>query len=146
LALGFFGFRFIEGVFSFVVIICQLSLLTLSKEFVEAGATDASYYQASGTLLLALRDWAFMMGPILVFGLSALILNYVLYRSRLIPRWLSGWGLVGAALLLAVSLLQFFSINLGEVLVLPIALQEMVFAVWLIARGFNPSAIAPASA
>jgi hypothetical protein len=63
-----------------------------------------------------------------------------------VPRWLSGWGFVGAALLWAYYLLQFFSINQVEILFLPIAVQEMVFAVWLIVRGFNPSAIASGSA
>ena len=53
------------------------SLISLSQEFVKAGVPDASYYQTLGTLLLAARDWAFMLGPGLVFTLSALILNYI---------------------------------------------------------------------
>ena len=114
MALGFFSFRFIEAVSTIVVIICQLSLLTLSKEFVIAGAPDASYYQILGTLLLAVRDWAFLIGSGLFFSLSALILNYIFYQSKLIPRWLSGWGLVGATLSFANYLLQFFSINLTD--------------------------------
>jgi len=109
---------------------------------VAAGSRDASYYQASGTLLRAARDWAFEMGPGIVFTLSALILNYILYKSKLVPQWLSGWDLVGAPLMLASHLSKFFSINLPEILFVPIALQEMVFAVWLIAKGFNSSAIA----
>ena len=145
LNLGFFSFRILEGVFSIFGIICQLALLTLSKEYVQAGVPDASYYQASGTLLLAARDWAFMLGPGLIFALSALILNYVLYHSTLIPRWLSGWGFVGAALLSAAYLLQFFSIDIVVFVFLPIASQEMAFAVWLIVKGFNASAIASES-
>jgi hypothetical protein len=101
LALGFFSARLIEGVFSITFIICQLSLLTLSQEYVAAGAPDAAYYQAAGTLMRAARDWAFEMGPMIVFTLSALVVNYALYTSKLVPRWLSGWGLVGALLMLA---------------------------------------------
>jgi len=145
LALGFLGFRFIEAVSTIVHSIILLSLLTLSQEFVIAGAPDASYYLTLGTLLLAARDWAFMIGSGLVWSLSALILNYILYQSKLIPRWLSGWGLVGATLSFAVYLLQFFSINLTDFLFAPIAVQEMVFAVWLIVKGFNSSAIASES-
>jgi len=145
LALGFFSFRLIEAVFTIVRTIGLLLLLTLSQEFVQAGALDASYYQILGTLLIAARDWAFKIGPGFAFSLSALILNYVLYKSKLIPRWLSGWGFVGATLCFASYLLQFFSINL-DILFLPIAVQEMVFALWLIVKGFNPSAIAPVSA
>jgi len=120
--------------------------LTLSQEFVKAGAPDASYYQTLGTLLLAAGDWAFLLGFGLAFTLSALILNFLLYQSKLIPRWLSGWGFVGAVLIFAYYLLQFFSINQVEILFLPIAVQEMVFAVWLIIKGFNSSATASVSA
>ncbi|PPA79611.1 MAG: hypothetical protein C00003105_02069 [ANME-2 cluster archaeon HR1] len=120
--------------------------MTLSQEFVKAGAPDASYYQTLGTLLLAAGDWAFLLGFGLAFTLSALILNFLLYQSKLIPRWLSGWGFVGAVLIFAYYLLQFFSINQVEILFLPIAVQEMVFAVWLIIKGFNSSATASVSA
>ncbi len=140
LALGFFSLRFIEGLSTIVGSIILLTLLTLSQEFVKAGAPDASYFQTLGTLLLAAREWAFMIGPGLVWSLSALMLNYILYRTRLIPRWLSGWGLIGAALSFATYLLQFIGINL-DILFLPIAVQEMAFAVWLIVKGFNSSAV-----
>jgi hypothetical protein len=141
LALGFFSFRFIEGLSTIVGSIILLTLLALSQEFVKAGVPDASYHQTSGTLLLAAREWAFMIGSGLVWSLSALILNGMLYQSRLVPRWLSVWGLVGATLSFATYLLQFFGIDL-DILFLPIAVQEMVFAVWLIVKGFNSSAIA----
>jgi len=146
LALGYVGARIAEGLLFSVNVITILTLLTLSQEYVIAGAPSASYFQTLGTLLLAAGDWAFLLGFGLVFTLSALILNFVLYQSKLIPRWLSGWGFVGAALIFAYYLLQPFSINLVEILFLPIAAQEMVFAVWLIVKGFNPSAIASGSA
>ena len=140
LALGYVGARIAEGLLFIVNIITILTLLTLSQEFVKAGAPDGSYYQILGTLLLAAGDWAYMLGFGLAFTISALILNYVLYQSNLIPRWLSVWGFVGAALIFVYYLLQPFNINLVEILFLPIAVQEMVFAVWLIVKGFNPSA------
>ena len=142
LALGFSALRFIEAISTVIHSIILLSLLTLSQEFVQAGAPEASYYQTAGTVFLAAREWTFMIGSGLVWSLSALVLNYILYQSKLIPRWLSVWGLVGATLSFATYLLQFFSINLTEFLFLPIAVQEMVFAVWLIVKGFNSSAIA----
>ena len=145
LALGYVGARIAEGLLFIVNIITILTLLTLSQEFVKAGAADVSYYQILGTLLLAAGDWTYMLGFGLAFTLSALILNYVLYQSKLIPRWLSVWGFVGAVLIFVYYLLQPFSINLVEILFLPIAVQEMVFAVWLIVKGFNPSAITSSS-
>ena len=146
LALGFSSLRFIEAICVIVGSISLLTLLTLSQEFVEAGAPDASYYQTVGAVLLAIRDWAFMIGSGLIWSLSALILNYLLYQSKLVPRWLSVWGLAGAALSLATYLLKYFGIDLSDIAFLPIGVQEMVFAVWLIVKGFNSSAVASESA
>ena len=146
LAIGYVGARIGESVLFSVNVITILTLLTLSQEFVKAGAPDASYYQTLGTVLLAAGNWAYLLGLGLAFAISALILNFVLYQSKLIPRWLSGWGLVGAALVFANYLLESFGINPVEILFLPIAVQEMVFAVWLIVKGFNLSAITSESA
>ena len=115
--------------------------MTVSQEFASAGATDASYYQILGDFLLTARDAAFMIGPGIIFALSAVVLNYILYQSQLIPRWLSGWGLIGGTVMVATYLLQLFTIDL-EFLFIIIAVQEMAFAVWLIAKGFNSSVIA----
>ena len=141
LALGYVGARIAEGLLFIVNLITILTLLTLSQEFVKAGSTDVSYFQTLGDLLLAAGDWAYMLGFGLAFTISALILNYVLYRSKLVPRWLSVWGFIGAVLIFIYYLLQPFSINLVEILFLPIAVQEMVFAIWLIVKGFDSSAI-----
>ncbi|MFC2026246.1 DUF4386 domain-containing protein [Chloroflexota bacterium] len=140
LALGFSGLRFIEVVCSIVGSISLLTLLTLSYEFVDAGAPGDSYFQTIGTVVLAIRDWAFMIGSGLVWSLSALVLNYLLYQSKLVPRWLSVWGILGALLSLVNYFPEFFGINSIDILFLPIALQEMVFAVWLIVKGVNSSA------
>jgi hypothetical protein len=145
LALGFFSLRFIEAISTILHSIILLVLLTLSQEFV-TGVLNASYYLTLSTLLLAAREWVFNIGSGLVWSLSALLLNYILYRSKLIPQWLSGWGLVGGTLSFITYLLQFFSINLTDFLFLPIAVQEMVFAVWLIVKGFNLSTIVSESA
>jgi len=149
LALGSVGFRIIEGVLYSVAVIVLLSLVTLSQEFVKAGASEASYFQSLGTLLLAARDWAGVSGS-LAFILGALMYYYIFYRSKLIPRWLSVWGLIGVPLWIAADLLLMFgfieSFSTNMVLLnIPIAVNEMVLAVWLIVKGFNQSAIASLS-
>jgi hypothetical protein len=146
LALGFFGLRFMEAISTIIHSIILLSLLTLSQEYAAAGFPDDSYFQTAGALFLAAREWTFLIGSGLVWSLSALILNYLLYQRKLIPRWLSVWGFAGAALSFANYSPEFFGIDSIEILFLPIAVQEMVFAVWLIVKGFNPSAIASESA
>jgi len=151
IARGYVVARVFEAVLLVVGTISLLSLLTLSREFVMAGATDASHYKTLGALLLAACDWTLLIGGQIVFSLTALVLNYSLYQSRLIPRSISVWGLIGVPLMFASGVLVMFGLlspssTISTVLMLPLALQEMVFAVWLIVKGFNPSAIASGSA
>lgn len=144
-ALGSVGLRIIEGVFVLVGTLCLLSLLTLSQEFIGAGAPANSSFQTSGTLLLAMRDWAHNVILLIAFNLGALMYYYVFYQSKLVPRWLSGWGIVGNVLSLIAIAYYAFTHDLGFIHTLlnaPIALQEMVLAGWLIVKGFNPFAIA----
>ena len=150
LALGSVGFRLIEGVLYVGMVVSLLLLVSLSQEFANAGAAASSAYQVPGALLMAARD---SLGEVavLAFGLGALMYYWVFYRSRLVPRWLSAWGLVAIASLMLSGVLVMFGITepmstTQVVLALPIFLQEMVLAVWLIAKGFDPSAIAPESA
>jgi hypothetical protein len=150
LALGSVGFRLIEAVFYIVGVIGLLSLLTLSQEFVKAGAPAASYFQILGAMILAVRVSAGFVFGVIAFSLGALMYYCVFYQSRLIPRWLSGWGIIGATLCMVAGLLVMFRLiipvsTIHIILNLPIALQEMVLAVWLIVKGFNPSVIASKS-
>ena len=150
LALGSVVFRGMEGMLYIVAVIGRLSLLTLSQVYIKAGASNTSLFLTSGTVLIAITNWAGQLG-VIAFTLGALMYYYVFYQSKLIPRWLSVWGFIGAALSLAAVLLTFFDqlVPFSTVFILfnlPIALQEMVMAVWLIVKGFNPSAIAPGAA
>jgi hypothetical protein len=101
---------------------------------------DASYFQTSGALLLGAKDWAGIVEQF-PYGLGALIFYFTLFQSELIPQWLSGWGLVGAALILAMGLLRMFG-HPVIYLAIPIILNELVLAVWLIVMGFDSSEIA----
>jgi hypothetical protein len=150
LALGSVGFRLIEGVFYSISVIGLLSLVALSQEFVKAGAPATSSFQTLSVVIRAARDSASFVLGVIAFCLGALMYYSVLYQSKLIPRWLSGWGLVGAALCMLAGVFVLFHLilpasTLHIVLNLPIALQEMVMAVWLIVKGFNPSVIASGS-
>jgi hypothetical protein len=151
LALGYVVAGIIECVLFLITVIAVLTLLSLSKNYVNAGAPDNSHFQSSGILLIAVRDWAFnILWPISI-GLATLILYYLLYQSELIPRWFSIWGLFGGVAASAGGLLSYFGAIgtlsiIYNVLLLQIAIQELVMAIWLIAKGFNPSAILTDSA
>jgi hypothetical protein len=142
LAAGYVGIRGFENVFYVAGVIGLLIMLTVSQNSA-AGSTDLPLL---GATLLALHDWSIMIGTLIFAGLGSLTLNSVLYQSGLVPRWLSLWGIVGAVLLVSYGLLGIFGVDtaLGSpfmLLAMPIALQEMVFAVWLIAKGFNRPAV-----
>ena len=114
----------------------------------QVGAPDASYFRTLGTLFAATYDWmGQLLGARVFASLAALPFYYLLYRSKLLPRFISVWGLIGAPLYLASGLLAMFGLvdPLSPILVLlflPAALLEMVLAVWLIVKGFNSSAFA----
>jgi hypothetical protein len=151
LALGSVSFRVIEGVFVLIGTLGLLSLLALSQEFIAAGAPGASSFQIAGRLLIALRDWQLHVISGLAFSLGALMYYVILYQSKLIPRWLSGWGVLATVLSLTATVLASFARDFGmesvhTYLSMPIGLNELVLAVWLIAKGFKPSAIAALSA
>jgi hypothetical protein len=148
LALGSVVFRTVEAVFYMVAVVSLLSLLTLSQQFANAGAADRASLQTIGNLLVSVRDHASLAG-VFAFSLGAFMYYYLFFQSRLIPRWLSGWGIVAIILMTAACVLALFSDNpvTGYILLAaPIALQEMVLAVWLIVKGFNASAIVSPSA
>jgi hypothetical protein len=147
LALGSVIFRTIETVFYTVGVVCLLSLLTLSQQFTSAVSADRTSLQAIGDLLLTIHQQAALAG-VFAFCLGAFMYYYLFFQSRLIPRWLSGFGIVAIILMLTACVLALFSDNpvTGYIpLAFPIFLQEMVLAVWLIAKGFNPSVSASRS-
>ena len=139
LALGAVVFRAIEAVMYSVGAVSMLSLLKVAQQFTNAAPANRVWFQAIGDAFLGARAEAILAG-VFAFALGALMYYYVFYRSRLVPRWLSGWGIVAEFLVLVACLSALFSRNPVTsyiILVLPIAVQEMVMAVWLIARGFR---------
>ena len=150
LALAYVGFRTLECVILIVVTVSLLSLLTLSQEYVGAEAPDATSFETQGAILLAQQEWSYIPTGI-VFGLGCLMVYYLLYQSKLVPRPLSAWGFIGGTLIIVTAPLDAFdvisSLDTASILLhLPIAMLEMVLAVWLIVKGFNPSAITSGSA
>jgi hypothetical protein len=147
-ALGYVVFRgALEGVYYMAIVVSWLLLLPLSQVY-QAGSPEASKLLVLASVLLEAKEIA-VFGMI-VFCLGGLMFYYLLFQSKLVPRWLSGWGLLALIMNLAAGLLVMFGFfgptsPISDVLQIPIALQEMVLAVWLILMGFKTSAIASES-
>jgi len=142
LAAWYLGSRITEGAMFLVGILTTLALLSLSREFVSAGSPDGSYFQSSGIVWMDAANYAAMLGQS-IFCVGAVMFYWLLYQSKRVPRWLSVWGLIGAPLMLAAGFLVLTdgdpNSTLSTVLYAPLALQEMVLALWLIVKGYSPS-------
>ena len=110
LALGAVGFRIIEGVFYALGMLVLLSLSTLSRAFVDAGAPPDQHFTTLGQTMLAQYHWLVDAGLLLAFSLGGLLYYLVFYRSKLIPTWLSVWGIAGVVLLMVAAVLLIFGV------------------------------------
>jgi hypothetical protein len=150
MALGFLSFRIIAAVLNIIGFICLLLILSLSQQFVKTGTPDSFYFQTLGDLIRSGRDFVNHVAMILANSVAGLMFYVLLYQTKLIPRWLSLWGLSGTIITILASLLIMFHMidiitSTYIVLNLPLILLEIVLAIWLIVKGLNPSAIASGS-
>jgi Domain of unknown function (DUF4386) len=135
LAIGYIIFRgALETLTGIGMVICWLLLLVLARQAAEFGAATTA--QGLGLLLVKAHDPILSNVVGIFFSLGALMLYSLLYQARLIPRWISIWGLVAAVLTLLPSLTALFGINL-DILKFVMLPQEMVMAGWMIVKGFN---------
>lgn len=147
IALGYLATRIFESVVMIGGVLGLLLLVPLSQEYVQASTADASSIQALSTLAIQGNVLAYQIAMI---GLSigSLPFCYLLYQSKLVPRFISVLGLVGYPALLTNMVIEIFGFG-GEpilyVLYIPGGLFEIGLALWLIVKGFNSSAIVPGS-
>jgi hypothetical protein len=146
LALGFVTARVIECVFIAIGILSLLTIVTLRQDLAGT-SSDAATLTTVGRSLVAIKDWTFLIGPGFVVGIgNGLILGYLMYRSRLVPRWMAMLGLVGGPLVCASGTAVLFGgIALGGaaqfVATIPEIAWELSLGIYLVVKGFKPSAI-----
>ncbi|MFZ6029599.1 MAG: DUF4386 domain-containing protein [Chloroflexota bacterium] len=144
LAMGVVGFRVMEGTLQLASAISTAVLLALSEEFVRAGSPVASFFQPTAAIIMSVREWMSNGFYLFPWCVAAFIYYTVFYRTRLLPRWLSAWGLLALLLMLTGALAGMFGLVDAfsppqMLLMLPIMVQEMVLAVWLIVKGYSPT-------
>ena len=142
LSIGFIGFRIMAGVFQLLGIILLPVFILLSQKFLAQTNADLMFYETIGEMLKLFRDLTNHLGVILATGLGNLLLYYILFKGKLIPVWLSIWGIFGNTLIMIASFLLLFelievvSIEYG-IMTIPLVLQEVIFAIWLIVKGLK---------
>ncbi len=143
IAIWYLAFSIIGFTISVIDNIGVLSVLSLSQEYVKA--TDTDYFQTLGTILYAIRWWTHYL-DMLIACFALPVFYYVFYTSKLIPRFISVWGLAGIALMLTGILLTIFDQGTHDtemILLLPLGLNRLFLAIWLMVKGFNSHQIAP---
>lgn len=146
ISVGYLVARVLEAVVIIIGAIGLLALLDVSKDFVASTQTDAGSVETLGSMLLGVRDLTDPLGTQLIFSLTAAILYYSLNRTRLVPRFISIWGLIGVPLMFISGLPGLFGgdplSTTSVVLAAPLAINEMVLAGWLIIKGYSSTATA----
>jgi len=142
LAFAYVALRLAEALFIAIGDLALLSLVSLADNHGAAASANAEIVAHTADMLVSVVDWTLILGPGLFLAANAAILNYILWRTSLIPAVLTLWGMIGAALLLVgdIAVMYGFADNVLYFAAL-FAVQEMALALWLIAKGFNPGAV-----
>jgi hypothetical protein len=149
LAVGYLIVRGAVETVGYAVLAIGWLLVVPIGEAMAAGAGTATPAGVRiGTLVIDADATNAVFG--LVFCLGATMFYLLLYRSRLVPRWIAGWGLAAIPLYAAAHLLAMYGVveansSAQTLLFMPMAVQEMVLAVWMIAKGFNQQPKLPAA-
>jgi hypothetical protein len=138
IAFGYFGARIIDAVFVGVMALLILFQIPLANEYLKGGASET--LQALSAVFTQAQLYAYHFGMLAV-GVAGLMLCYLFFKTRLVPRFLGLWGLVGYAVILGGSVLEVLGFNLNSVHTIPGGVWELSIGVWLIVKGFNASTI-----
>ena len=141
-ALGLVAARLVETTLIFVSVTSVLTIITLRTDVAGTAGADNASLTTTGHTLLAAYDRTFLLSQSLMPVFCDLLLGYLLFRSRLVPRILPVVAFVGAPLLLASDIAIFFGVYdrvalLAGLAVIPVAAFELSVGIWLLVKGFN---------
>lgn len=117
-----------------------LLYIPLSSMYVNAESTDLLHFETIRTLLTQGNFYAYQTG-MAIWGLGGLMFCYLLYYSRLVPRWISIWGFLGYLVFIAGTISELFGYKIGVQLAIPGGLFEITLSIWLIIKGFKTSGL-----
>jgi Domain of unknown function (DUF4386) len=142
-ALGYIASRTVESILILVGVVSLMSVVALRQEVAGAASSGALVDVARG--LLAVHDRTALLGPQFCAGLgNGILLGYLMWKSRLLPRPMVMFGLVGGPLAFLAGVAVLLGANPSGLPVLftaPEAIWEFSLSVWLLAKGFRPSPI-----
>jgi len=136
------GFRLIAGAFQILGVILIPLFIYLSEIYLSSTGDSLLYVKSLGEMLKIVRDLTNHLGVMVATGLGNLLFYYILLSGKYIPKWLSVWGIIGNILIILASFLilfQLFDVISGAYIsiTIPLVLQELVLAIWLIIKGLS---------
>jgi len=140
IALGYFVFRIVDAVFLGIQVLFILFQIPLGSQYLNAGISSTSHLQSVSSAFIQTNLYAYHIA-MLTLGIAGLMLCCSFYKTKLVPRLLAIWGIVGYAAILCGSALEVLGFNLNSIDTIPGGLWEVFIGVWLILKGFNYSAI-----
>jgi hypothetical protein len=145
-ALGFVTTRLLEAAVIFMGVVSIMSVYTLRQDVAGTPGADQGALLTTGHALVAMHDWTFLFGPGLMAVLNALLIGSVMYRSRLLPRWIPTLGLIGGPLLLVSTTATLFGLwdqisATAALLTFPLAVWELSFGIYMTFWGFKRTAV-----
>ena len=148
MALGYLSMRMFESLLMIVGVFFAMLLIPLSREFIHASTVDLAMFQTIGTILKQAENWFLNLLQLVFLGIGGLILNLIFYKTKLVPRTISIFGLIGYALLLPAAVIGLYGVldptpgGPGSILAVPVALWEIIIMpIWLFTKGFNTTAL-----
>ncbi len=150
-AMGYVGLRILEAGIIAIGVVSLLTVVTLQQQLAMSVLSAPASLVALGKALVAFHNWTFLIGPGFTSGANTVLIAYLMYRSRLVPRFIPVPGMIGGPLVFASATAVLFGLYpqysvVPAVAALPEFAWELSLAIYLIAKGFNPSAIASGSA
>lgn len=143
-AIGFVASRTLEAATIFTGVLAVLAVYTLRQDF--TAGTDTTALTTTANALVAIKDWSFLLGPGVMPAINAICFATIMYRSRLVPRWIPTLGVIGAPLLLISSTATLFGhweqvSSTAMLMALPIATWEFSVGVYMTVKGFKTPAV-----
>ena len=142
LALGYVAGRLIEAAIILFGAISLLTVVTLQSQLSDAPDAEAAAAVTVGQSLVALHNWTFLFGPKLALGVNTVLLAFLMFRSRLVPRAIAILGLVGGSLVFLSGTAVLFGAypdlsTIGVAAAMPVLAWELSLALYMIIRGFR---------
>jgi len=115
-----------------------LSLIPLGQKYVNSTMSENENLKTFGNIILNEYSIAVLM-VMVAFSIGAFMFYYLLYKSKLIPRFISVWGLIGVTLVLTANIFELSDNSLGMLIYMPMGLNELFLGIWLLIKGLNLS-------